>query len=131
MQNGAHKVQQHHLVRLAILSVRQSTLLQVQLNTASTMHQYDMLYIAKSLGLDEARIVTIDVDQGNSGASAEKHDGFKELMELITAGRVGIIFARETSRLARNALDTHTLLRVCAETDIAIPRETRSMVLFA
>ena len=66
----SQKVTARHLQRQAMLYVRQSTLHQVLENTESTARQYALRERAIALGWETSRIVTIDQDLGQSGASA-------------------------------------------------------------
>ena len=69
------KVTAGHLRRNAYLYVRQSTLRQVLENTESTQRQYALRQRAVALGWPMERIVTIDCDLGQSGASAVDRAG--------------------------------------------------------
>jgi hypothetical protein len=75
-----HKVTARHLARQAMLYVRQSTLHQVLENTESTARPYALRERAIALGWDTARIVVIDQDLGQSGASAADRAGFQRLV---------------------------------------------------
>ncbi len=57
------KIQPDHLDRDAVIYVRQSSLIQVRDNTASTMRQYDLVQRALNLGWPQERIYVIDQDQ--------------------------------------------------------------------
>src|SRR6266487_6995549 len=57
------KIQLDHLDRDALIYVRQSSLMQVRDNTASTMRQYDLVQRALSLGWTREHIHVIDQDQ--------------------------------------------------------------------
>ena len=59
-------------------------------------------------------MITIDVDQGQSGASAADREGFQRLVADVGMGRAGIVLGLEVSRLARNNADWHRLLEICA-----------------
>ncbi len=80
-------IQPDHLERLAEVYVRQSSLHQVQFNTASTARQYNLVERAKELGWPDEKIIVIDQDQGRSGASLEGRDGFKLMMKDILLGK--------------------------------------------
>ena len=108
------KIQQHHLDRLAIIYVRQSTLHQVQHHSESTRLQYALKEKAITLGWDLENIVTIDDDLGQSGSNAEGRPGFQRLVAQVSLGRVGIVIGIEMSRLARSCSDWYQLLDVCA-----------------
>jgi DNA invertase Pin-like site-specific DNA recombinase len=112
--NESRIVQSHHLERDAYLYVRQSSMKQVLENIESTKRQYALRGRATALGWVEERIVVIDSDQGESGASAAWRDGFRRLVTDVGLGRAGIVMGLEVSRLARNNADWHRLLEICA-----------------
>src|SRR5260370_5230677 len=114
------KVQASHLKRNACLSVRQSELRQVFENTESTKRQYALRQRAIALGWSEERIVVIDSDLGQSGASSADREGFQRLVAEVGVGHAGIVLGLEVSRLARNSMDWHRLLEICAITDTLI-----------
>jgi DNA invertase Pin-like site-specific DNA recombinase len=113
-EQAAAKVTGAHLARTAYLYVRQSTLRQVLTNTESATRQYGLRQKAIALGWDAEAIVTIDTDQGQSGASAADREGFQRLVADVGMGRAGIVLGLEVSRLARNNADWHRLLEICA-----------------
>jgi len=110
----SRKVQSHHLERDAYLYVRQSSMKQVIENVESTKRQYALRTRATALGWVDDRIVVIDSDQGESGASAAWREGFRRLVTDVGLGRAGIVMGLEVSRLARNNADWHRLLEICA-----------------
>ena len=121
MTGTAHeKVKSDHLKRNAYLYIRQSTLRQVLENAESTMRQYDLRQAAIALGWPIERIIVIDSDQGQSGASAADREGFQRLVTEVSLGRAGIVLGLEVSRLARNSADWHRLLEICGLTDTLI-----------
>ena len=62
----------------------------------------------------------IDIDQGQSGASAADREGFQHLVAEVSLGRAGIVLGLECSRLARNYADWHQLLELCGMTGTLI-----------
>lgn len=121
MTNDSHqKVRASHLKRNAYLYVRQSTLRQVFENTESTQRQYGLRQRAIALGWAEDRIIVIDSDLGQSGASSADREGFQHLVAEVGVGHAGIVLGLEVSRLARNSMDWHRLLEICAVTDTLI-----------
>ena len=70
-----------------------------------------------ALGWPIERVVTIDSDLGQSGASAVDREGIQRLVTEVSLGRAGIVLSLEVSRLARNCSDWHRLLEICALTD--------------
>src|SRR5579859_7645304 len=121
MSNDPHqKVHASHLKRNAYLYIRQSTLRQVFENTESTKRQYALRQRAIALGWSEDRIIVIDTDLGQSGASSADREGFQRLVAEVGVGHAGIVLGLEVSRLARNSTDWHRLLEICAITDTLI-----------
>ncbi len=89
-------------------------------NTESAIRQYDLRGKAIALGWDASQITVIDIDQGQSGASAADREGFQQLVAEVGMGRAGIVLGLECSRLARNNADWHQLLELCAMTGTLI-----------
>ncbi len=115
-----HKITARHLSRQAMLYVRQSTLHQVLENTESTARQYGLRERALALGWEASRIIVIDQDLGQSGASAVDRAGFQRLVAEVGLGHVGLVMGLEVSRLARSSLDWHHLLEICTMTGTLI-----------
>ena len=118
--NASLKVQPRHLERDAYLYIRQSSMRQVIENVESTKRQYALRGRATALGWRDEKIVVIDDDQGESGASASWREGFQRLVSDVGLGRAGIVMGLEVSRLARNNADWHRLLEICALADTLI-----------
>ncbi|MGH8577390.1 MAG: recombinase family protein [Gammaproteobacteria bacterium] len=118
--NASQKITARHLERGAYLYVRQSTVRQVFENTESTQRQYALRQRAIALGWPHERVIVIDSDLGQSGASAVDRAGFQQLVAEVGMGRAGIVLGLEVSRLARNCTDWHRLLEICALTDTLI-----------
>lgn len=121
MNHADHdKVTAQHLQRAAYLYIRQSSLRQVLENSESTQRQYALRERAVALGWPLERIVVVDGDQGQSGASAADRIGFQTLVAEVGLGHVGIVLGLEVSRLARNNSDWHRLLEICGLTGTLI-----------
>jgi DNA invertase Pin-like site-specific DNA recombinase len=114
------KITASHLKRDAYLYIRQSTVRQVFENQESTKRQYALRQKAVALGWDTERVVVIDNDLGQSGAQAVDRHGFQRLVGDVGMGKAGIVMGLEVSRLARNSIDWHRLLEICALTDTLI-----------
>ncbi len=104
------KITAEHLVRDAIVYVRQSTAIQVAQNLESQRRQYGLAERARQLGWSDVEV--IDDDLGRSGAGSRR-PGFERLLAAICESRVGAVLSLEASRLARNGRDWHTLLEFC------------------
>jgi DNA invertase Pin-like site-specific DNA recombinase len=116
MSDAQLKVTAEHLRRDAYLYVRQSSLYQVAHNTESSRRQYDLRGRAVALGWPAERVIVIDIDQGQSGASAADREGFQRLVADVSLQKAGIVLGLECSRLARNNADWQRLLELCALT---------------
>ena len=77
------KIQPEHLQRLAMVYVRQSSLVQLQEHQESTRRQYDLQERAWQLGWPRERIVVVDADLGHSALPAPHRKPFK----LLGSGR--------------------------------------------
>ena len=112
LRAGKRAPTHHH--RLAVVCVRQSTVQQVLDHQESTRLQYGLAARAQDLGWAAERVVVIDDDLGQSGASAEARVGFQRLVSEVSLDHVGLVLGIEMSRLARSSKDWHQLLEICA-----------------
>jgi Resolvase, N terminal domain len=104
---GGSKILTTHVAKLAVVYVRQSSLQQVLEHRESTARQYALCDHAVALGWPATRVVIIDEDQGQSGASAQHRHGFQRLLAEVTLNHVGLVLGLEMSRLARSSKDWH------------------------
>lgn len=75
---------------------------------------------AIALGWPSDRVIVIDSDLGQAGASAVDRAGFQRLVAEVGMGRAGIVLGLEVWRLAWNSTDWHRLLEICAPSDTLI-----------
>ena len=108
--NGEHKITSGHRERMALVYLRQSSMVQVREHTESTRSQYALADKAAALGWPRAAIEVIDTDLGISGKWGVAREGFTELVTRVCSGDVGAIFGIEITRLAEFAKITGTLL---------------------
>jgi DNA invertase Pin-like site-specific DNA recombinase len=106
-------IQLTHLLRLAIVYVRQSSPHQILANRESLKLQYDLQHKASAAGWPTNQIRVIDTDLGRTARTAEGRLGFQELVALVNQEQVGIIFACDVTRLARNCTGWYQLLDLC------------------
>jgi len=106
-----------HRSRVAVIYVRQSTLAQLERNTESTARQYDLVERAIALGWPRGQVRVIDADLGVSGSALGQREGFESLVAEVALGQVGIIFALEVSRLARDNSAWYRLLDLAGACD--------------
>lgn len=109
----ADTIQPIHRQRLAVVYVRQSSPNQALMNQESLKLQYDLEHRAHAAGWDSGQVRVIDTDLGRTGRTAEGRPGFQELVMLVNQEQVGIIFAYDVTRLARNCTDWYQLLDLC------------------
>lgn len=103
-----------HLMRKAIIYIRQSSPHQALSNQESLRLQYALQQRALALGWQEEDVEIIDADLGVSGTHAEAREGYKEVLSRVALGEVGIILSYEVQRLSRNCSDWYPLLDICA-----------------
>jgi DNA invertase Pin-like site-specific DNA recombinase len=106
-------VQPAHLLRLAVVYVRQSSPHQALNNLESLQLQYNLRDRARAAGWDPSQVRVIDTDLGHSGRTSQGRLGFQELVALVNQEQVGIVFAYDVTRLARNCTDWYQLLDLC------------------
>src|SRR3989441_7260342 len=109
-----------HVLKFAIIYVRQSSLDQVREHSGSTSAQRDLRHLALRWGWPESRIRVIDSDLGLSGTSTSKRAGFFEMLRLMAAGEVGIVIVQDVSRLTRRVLDFQNFLETARDSGTLI-----------
>lgn len=111
------RIKTGHLDRSAIVYVRQSSPDQVRNNLESQRLQYAMKNRIAELGWNADVIQVIDGDLGITANGEAKRDGFEQMIGRVARGHVGLVAAREVSRLARNDGDWQRLVEICRQTD--------------
>src|SRR5262245_53658503 len=101
------------LDRRAVIYIRQSSPQQVISHQESLRLQYDLRQRAIACGWPESAIDRIDTDLGQTARTTQGRVGFAELVSRVTPGEVGIIFAYDVTRLARNCTDWYQLPDLC------------------
>src|SRR2546423_14014661 len=114
------KITASHRSRVAAIYVRQSTLAQLERNTESTARQYDLVERSLALGGRREQVRVIDADLGVSGSVLGQRAGFESLVADVALGQVGIIFALEVSRLARDNSAWYRLLDLAGPCDTLV-----------
>ena len=111
--NTSELVTPRHVMRKAIVYIRQSTPNQVLSHQESLRLQYALKERAINLGWRAEDVILIDSDLGLTAATAVHRSGFKDLIAQVTLGEVGIILSFDVTRLARNCSDWYPLLDLC------------------
>jgi DNA invertase Pin-like site-specific DNA recombinase len=109
-----------HLIRQALVYLRQSTPVQVKENQGSTEYQRDQARFPREWGWPEDLIQVIDEDLGQSGSSTLRRTGYRRMLEAVRAGLVGAIFTAEFSRIGRSLSDAVVLVNECKMRDVLI-----------
>jgi DNA invertase Pin-like site-specific DNA recombinase len=99
------------LQRKAVVYVRQSTQVQVEINTESRRRQYELVEVARRRGFRTVEV--IDDDLGRSASGMVARPGFEKLVAALCAGEIGAVLCFDASRLARNGRDWHHLPELC------------------
>ena len=60
---------------------------------------------------DDWEFVKVYSDEGISGLSTKKREGFNEMIEAALAGKIDLIVTKSVSRFARNTVDGLTTIR--------------------
>jgi DNA invertase Pin-like site-specific DNA recombinase len=111
--NASECITPFHLGRQALIYIRQSSPHQALTNQESLKLQYALRRRAQEHGWAAAAIEVIDSDLGCTARTTEGRQGFKDLVARVTLDQVGIIFAYDVTRLARNCTDWYQLLDLC------------------
>src|SRR6202051_4857374 len=114
----SEKIKAQHVLRKAILYVRQSSAHQVSHNLESQKLQYAMQERLTQLGWREIEVV--DEDLGRSAAGLVTRNGFERMVAEGGLGKVGAVAAREVSRFARNSREWQQLVEVCRVVDTVL-----------
>jgi DNA invertase Pin-like site-specific DNA recombinase len=116
------RITAEHLVRSAIVHVRQSTMSQVLGNPESRHRQYQMAETARDMGF--VAIEVIDEDTlGDPGPLRLRPDGPTEVPAHDQGKSVpdqGAVFCIAAPRLVRNGRDWHHLIDLCARTGVLV-----------
>lgn len=114
------KIKVDHLGRAAVVYVRQSSPEQVRNNLESQRLQYAMKQRISGLGWGDKAIQVVDDDLGITANGSAERKGFDRLIGQVACGHIGLVAAREVTRLARNSGDWQRLIELCRQTDTLV-----------
>jgi DNA invertase Pin-like site-specific DNA recombinase len=117
------KIQPHHLQRVAVVYVRQSSPTQLRNNRESSRRQRALKQRACDLGWPRERVLVLEEEKAKTGSSTEGRRAYRDLAEGVVDGRVGLILAVEVSRWARDNAAWQLLLRDCVFADVLLADE--------
>lgn len=105
---------------------RVSTLEDEQLNSLITQTSYFKEYISTHDGWD---LVNIYYDQGISGTSMKKREGFNQMIQDAMNGKIDLILVKSISRFARNTVDALQTVRKLKEKSHRVFSQTNKRFL--
>ncbi|MDL2292565.1 recombinase family protein [Acholeplasma sp. OttesenSCG-928-E16] len=98
-----------------------------QLNSLSMQKKNYTEYIKRR---NEWKFVGIYYDEGLSGLSIKKRDGFNRMVNDALEGKIDLIVTKSISRFARNTIDTLTVTRKLKEKNVAVFFEKENLNTF-
>lgn len=107
---------QAKLLRVAAYA-RVSTDSAEQLTSYRAQVDYYTRYIA---GHDGWELVEVYTDEGISGTTIRKREGFQRMIADALAGKIDLIVTKSLSRFARNTVDTLTTVRALKEKGVGV-----------
>lgn len=96
---------------------RVSTNMEDQLNSLSAQIKYFTEYISQH---EEWELIEVYYDEGITGTSVKKREGFNRMIADCQQGRINMILTKEVSRFARNTVDTLNYTRQLSQLGVNI-----------
>ena len=96
---------------------RVSTDMEDQLHSLSAQIKYFTEYISDHIGWE---LIEVYYDEGITGTSVKKRDGFNRMIEDCEKGKINLILTKEVSRFARNTVDTLCFTRKLSALGIGV-----------
>ena len=100
-----------------------------QLNSYEAQCDYYERFIREH---DEWESAGLYSDEGISGTSTKRRNGFNQMVEDALAGKIGLILTKSVSRFARNTVDSLTTIRKLKEhgTEVYFEKEYIETALY-
>ena len=96
---------------------RVSTDLTDQLHSLAAQIKYFTEYISQH---EDWELVEVYYDEGITGTSVKKRDGFNRMIADCEAGKIRTILTKEVSRFARNTVDTLNYTRQLSRLNVNV-----------
>lgn len=106
---------------------RVSTDSEEQLTSYAAQISYYTEYIKNR---EDWEFVGVYTDEGISGCSTKRREGFQRMIEDALAGRIDLIITKSVSRFARNTVDSLTTIRRLKENNVECYFEKESIWTF-
>lgn len=116
IENSIPRITEFKKIKVAAYA-RVSTEKDEQQNSLQAQKDYFSLLIKSNPSWEYAGIY---FDEGLSGLTCKKRDGFKNMIEDALNGKIDFIITKSISRFARNTLDTIKTLRVLKDRGIGV-----------
>ena len=94
---------------------RVSTDSEEQLTSYAAQISYYTEYIK---GREDWEFVGVYTDEGISGCSTKRREGFQRMISDAMAGKIDLIITKSVSRFARNTVDSLTTIRLLKENNV-------------
>ena len=88
-----------------------------QTNSFASQMQYFTEYVNRN---ENWTLGEVYYDEGISGTSVKKRDGFNRMIADALAGKLNLVITKEVSRFARNTVDSLTIIRQLKEKDVFV-----------
>ena len=88
-----------------------------QLTSYAAQISYYTEYIK---GREDWEFVGVYTDEGISGCSTKRREGFQRMISDAMAGKIDLIITKSVSRFARNTVDTLNYTRMLKEYDVGV-----------
>ncbi len=96
-----------------------------------TSYEAQIDYYTKYIGARaDWEFVDVYTDEGITGTSVKKRDGFRNMIADAKAGKIDLIITKSVSRFARNTVDSLTTIRELKEYDVEIYFEKENIWTF-
>ena len=96
---------------------RVSTNMEDQLHSLDAQRKYFADYI---ISHDDYTLIEVYYDEGITGTSVKKRDGFNRMIADCEDGKIDLILTKEVSRFARNTVDTLCYTRRLSELNVGV-----------
>ena len=117
----------HKPKRRVAAYARVSTSSEEQLASFEAQKNYYVQYIASNPNWEIAGLYT---DEGVTGTSSRRREGFNRLIEDALTGSIDLIVTKSVSRFARNTVDTLTAIRKLKAADMEVFFEKENIYTF-
>lgn len=97
-----------------------------QIHSLSAQIKFFTEYIGEH---EEWELVEVYYDEGISGTSVKKREGFNRMISDCEAGKIDTILTKEVSRFARNTVDTLNFTRRLSQLNINVIFMTENSAL--